>query len=596
MRVSDGLRLLIVGGLLTAGLAVSMLAGQLRVPGLVLVLALGMLIGSDGLGWITFNDYRLARTVGVVALALILFEGGVAAGWGEIRPVIREAVSLATVGTVITALLAGLAAAWLFDLRLVEGLLLGSILASTDGAAVFAVLRGSTLRRRLARTLEGEAGLNDPVAVLLVLGFMSWATNPHYGLPDFVWLFVRQLGIGLAVGCVVAAGAVAALRHLKLPSAGLYPVASLASAFLAYGAAAALSGSGFLAVYVVGLAIGSVPSPAQRTVATFHDGLAWVAQLALFLVLGLLVIPGQLGSVAVKATVLAAVVAVIARPVAVALATVFSRFSLAERAVLGWAGLRGAVPVVLATFPVISGVPHRLEFFNIVFFAVLVSTLVQGTTFQPLARRLGVTTSEAALPAPLIETGAIRRLGAEVVEFVVEDGYAAAGRRVRELGLPRDALLNLIIRDGQAVPPRGSTTIEAGDHLHILLRQEVAVEFQALEERWRVGPVGPPARRRPIPRATAPIFTSRPWRPEDGAAAHPVRIGEIEVLEQLRTRRDEPGALVALADGRYAYTGPVTAIGSATQLQDAARRRLRIASTDSERAWWREVIGALATS
>ncbi len=595
MVVSDGLRLLIVGGLLTAGLTVSMLAGQLRVPGLVLVLALGMVLGSDGLGWIAFNDYRLARTVGVVALSLILFEGGVAAGWSEIRPVIGEAVSLATVGTVVTALLAGLAAAWLFDLRLVEGLLLGSILASTDGAAVFAVLRGSTLRRRLARTLEGEAGLNDPVAVLLVLGFMAWATDPHYGLLNFLWLFVRQLGIGLAVGGVVAAGAVAALPHLRLPSAGLYPVASVASAFIAYGAASVLDGSGFLAVYLVGLAIGSVPSPAQRTIATFHDGLAWVAQLTLFLVLGLLVVPDQLGSVAVKGTILAGVVAVVARPVAVALATAFSGFSLAERAVLGWAGLRGAVPVVLATFPVINGVPHRLEFFNIVFFAVLVSTVVQGTSFQPFARQLGVTTSEAALPAPLIESGAIKRLGAEVVEFVVEDDHAAAGKRVRELGLPRDALLNLIIRGDQAVPPRGSTRIEPGDHLHILLRQEVAVEFQSLFERWRVGPLGPARHRRPVPRATAPIFTSRPWRADDGAAGHPVRIGEIDVIEQLRTRRDQPGALVALADGRYAYTGPVTAIGSATQLQDAAGRRLRLASTDSERAWWREVIGALAT-
>jgi potassium/hydrogen antiporter len=586
--------LLIVGGLLTAGLAVSMLAGRLRIPGLVLVLGLGMAIGSDGLGWIAFDDYRLARTVGVVALSLILFEGGVAAGWGEIRPVIGEAVSLAVVGTAATALLAGLAASWIFGLRLVEGLLLGSILAATDGAAVFAVLRGSTLRRRLARTLEGEAGLNDPVAVLLVLGFMAWATEPDYGPLEFAALFARQLGIGLAVGGVIAIGTVAALRHLRLPSAGLYPVASVASASLAYGAAAVLDGSGFLAVYLTGLAIGSVPSPAQRTIATFHDGLAWVAQLSLFLVLGLLVFPGQLGPVAVKGTILAAVVAVVARPAAVALATAFSGFTLAERAVLGWAGLRGAVPVVLATFPVISGVRHSLEFFNVVFFAVLVSTVVQGTSFQPFARRLGVTTSEAALPAPLIEAGAIRRLGAEVVEFVVEDGHAAAGRRVRELGLPRDALLNLIIRGDQAVPPRGSTRIEPGDHLHVLIRQEVAVEFQPLLERWRVGPLLLPGRRRPVPRATAPIFTTGPWRGEDGAAARPVRIGEIEVIEQLRTRRDQPGALVALADGRYAYTGPVTAVGSAAQLQDAARRRLRQASTDSEKAWWQEVIGALA--
>jgi cell volume regulation protein A len=414
-------------------------------------------------------------------------------------------------------------------------------------------------------------------------------------VPNFIALFARQLGIGLAVGGLVAAGAMATLRHLRLPSAGLYPVASVAAAALAYGGAAALNGSGFLAVYLTGLAIGSFPSPAQRTIATFHDGLAWVAQLTLFLVLGLLVFPSQLGSVAVKGTLLAAVVAVVARPAAVALATVFSGFTLAERAALGWAGLRGAVPVVLATFPVTDGVSRSHEFFNIVFFAVLVSTVVQGTTFQPFARWLGLTTSEAALPRPLIEQGAIRRLGAEVVEFVVEDGHAAAGRRVRELGLPRDALLNVIIRGDQALPPRGSTRIEPGDHLHILIRQEVAVEFRQLLKRWREGPLGPLRPRRPVPRATAPIFSSGPWRSEDGSPEHPARVGQVEVIEQIRTRRDAPGALVALADGRYAYTGAVTAIGSPGQLQDAARRRLRQAATDSERAWWREVIGALAT-
>jgi cell volume regulation protein A len=585
--------LLVTGLLLAGGLAVSMLAGRLRLPGLVLVLGLGMAIGSDGFGWIAFDDYVLARRIGVVALALILFEGGLAAGWGEIRPVLGPAVSLAVLGTVATAVIAGLAAAWLFNLTVLEGLLLGSILASTDGAAVFAVLRGSTLRRRLARTLEGEAGLNDPVAVVLVLCFMAWATEPHYGLIDLVGLFARQLSIGAAVGLLIGAAAVLALRRARLPSAGLYPVASLACAALAYGAAEVLHGSGFLAVYLTGLAIGSAPSPAQRTIATFHDGLAWVAQLTLFLVLGLLVFPGQLGSVALKGTALALVIAVVARPAAVLLATSFAGFTLAERAVLGWAGLRGAVPVVLATFPVIAHVSHSIEFFNIIFFAVLVSTIVQGTTFQPLARRLEVTTTEAALPAPLIESGAISRLGAEVVQFVVEPGHAAAGRRVRELSLPRDALLNVIIRGDQALPPRGSTRVEPGDHLHILVRQEVAVEFRRLLDRWRDGPVGPPPRARRTPRATT-IFTSRPWLADDGDPAHPTRLVNLPVVEQLRTRRDQPGALVILADGRYAYTGPITAVGSATQLQEAARRRLRTAATDGEQAWWREVIGALA--
>src|SRR3954470_21672229 len=314
--MSDGVLLLATGAILAGALAASLLASRLRVPGLVLVLGVGMALGSDGAGWIHFDDYELAETVGIIALALILFEGGLAAGIGEIRPVLGPALSLAIVGTLLTAVLAGFAAAWLFDLSTLEGLLVGSIVASTDGAAIFALLRGSTLRRRVARTLEGEAGLNDPVAVLLVLGFIDWIQKPGYGIADMLGLFVQQVGIGLVVGVLVGALAVGAMRRLRLASAGLYPVASIAAVALAYGAAATLHGSGFLAVYLCGLALGSVPTPATRTITTFHDGLAWVAQLALFLTLGLPVFPHSLDNVAVEGTVLAIIAAGVARPLA----------------------------------------------------------------------------------------------------------------------------------------------------------------------------------------------------------------------------------------------------------------------------------------
>src|SRR3954467_9309281 len=303
--MSDGVMLLVTGARPSGALLASLLASRLRVPGLVIVLGIGMLVGSDGLGWIHFDDYELAETIGVIALALILFEGGLAAGFGEIRPVLRPAILLATLGTLLTALITGLAAAALFDFSTLEGLLVGSIIASTDGAAIFALLRGSTLRRRVARTLEGEAGLNDPVAVLLVLGFIDWIQKPGYGIADMLGLFVQQMSIGLAVGGIVGVAAVGGMRRLRLGSAGLYPVASIAAAALAYGAAASLHGSGFLAVYLCGLALGSAPTPATRTISTFHDGLAWIAQLSLFLALGLLVFPSQLGAVAVEGTLLA---------------------------------------------------------------------------------------------------------------------------------------------------------------------------------------------------------------------------------------------------------------------------------------------------
>jgi cell volume regulation protein A len=575
-------------------LLASLAAGKLRVPGLLLFLGLGMAIGSDGTGWIDFDDYELARTIGIVALALILFEGGLTSGLVEIRPVLGTAVSLALIATPITAAIAGVTAWLLFDdFHLKEGLLVGAVLASTDGAAIFALLRSSTLRRRLARALEGESGLNDPVAVLLVLALIEFITQPDYELADALLLLVRQLGIGALVGVAVGWIGVQAFRRAQLATAGLYPVASLAIAALAFGGADTLHGSGFLAVYLAGLALGSVPIPAQQTITAFHQGLAWVAQVGMFLTLGLLVFPSQLGDIALEGTVLALVAAALARPLAVFPATAFAKYGQRERLVLGWAGLRGAVPVVLATFPVIAEVPGSRELFNIVFFAVLVSTLLQGTTFEALAARFGVTTNEPALPRPLAEGGTIRRLGAEILEYPIAPDDAIVGHRVRDLGLPRDAVVNVIVRDDQAIPPRGTTRLRAGDRLHVLIRQESARELYEIRDRWRAGPIGRPPRPRPVPKGREAVFSAGAWRQQDGDPAHPDNVGGQAVIEQLRIRRDAPGGLWVLEDGRYAVTGPLYAVGTRLAVSDWSRRRMRRAEPD-ERAWLQTVIGALA--
>ena len=590
----DGERILIVGALLAAALAASLVAGRVRVPGLVLFLGLGMLIGSDGLGWIHFDNFRLAETIGVIALALILFEGGLTAGWGEIRPVLRPAIGLALPGTLITAVVTGFAASWLFGFSTLEGLLVGSIVASTDGAAVFSLLRGSGLRKRLERTLEGEAGFNDPIAVLLVLGFIDWIERPDYGLVDMLGLFTQQLGIGLVAGVAIGWLATQAFRRVQLSSPGLYPVASLGTAALAFGAADTLGGSGFLATYLTGLTLGSSDIPAKRTVTAFHEGLAWVAQLTMFLTLGLLVFPAELDEVALEGTILALVVVFVSRPLATLLSTVGSGFSMRESGVLGWAGLRGAVPVVLAIFPVIEDVPQSETFFNIVFFAVLLSTVLQGSTIDAVARRLGVTTDEPARRESIVEVGAVRELGADVVEHVIRPGDAAAGARLRELGLPRDALVSLVIRGKEALLPRGSTRLEAGDRLLVLVRREVARELPQLLERWRKGPVYTPVRPPRTYTGSVPVYTARPWGEQDGDAAHPREIAGNAVVEHLRTRRDVPGALVILADGRFAVTGPVLMMGPPGQVQAQVRRRLIKATDDAEVAWWQEVIGACA--
>jgi cell volume regulation protein A len=594
--MSDGSMILVAGALLALGILATLLAGRLRVPGLVLFLLLGMIIGSDGLGLIQFDDPELTGTIGVVALSLILFEGGLAAGWDEVRPVLGVGISLATVGTALTAAITGLAAYFILRLDPAEALLLGSVVAATDSAAIFSVLRGSTLGRRLARTLEAESGLNDPVAIVLVLGAIELVRTPAFDAFDLVLLVAIELAIGAVVGLALGRLAVAAFQRAGFATSGLYPVASIAVAALTYGAADVLGGSGFMAVYLAGLALGSGNIPASRTIGDFHDGVAWVSQIVLFLTLGLLVFPHQLVDIAPEALLVTAALVLLARPIAAIVATRVGRFTLREALLVGWAGLRGAVPVVLATFPVTAGLPQADRLFNIVFFVVLVSALLQGATFEPLARVLGLTGKSPALPRqPLVEVGTIRRLGAEVLEYPVSRDDAVVGRVVNELGLPREALVSFVVRRNEALLPRGSTQIEAGDRLHILVRAPVREQVRELFERWSTGPVGEAEAPVTGLRGSPAIFTVRAWSDSEGDPGDPERVGDTAVARRLRTRRGAPGALVQLADGRFAVTGDgVAAVGGSRQLFRYCRERIRRADDPQSRAWWQEIAGVLS--
>ncbi|HET7571035.1 MAG TPA: potassium/proton antiporter [Gaiellaceae bacterium] len=478
-----GLLLLVVGAVLAGSAVIAIGAARVGVPSLVAFLGLGMLLGSDGPGGIAFDDVSLARTAGVAGLAAILFEGGLSTSWRRLRAVAVPAFLLSTVGVVATAVLTGVAVYLLLDLSWLESVLLGAVVASTDAAAVFATLRYTNVRRRLARTLEAETGLNDPVAIALTLGLISLIDKPAFDFPDLVLLVVRELGIGLGVG--VGLGAVAMWIFARLPpSIGAFaPVASVAAGALSFGIADVSGGSGFLAVYLVGLAVGSTPSRYRRQIVSFHEGIAFVAQVALFVMLGLLVFPSRLGAVAVSGVVLSALLVVVIRPLAVLVSTLLLRFTARERLLLGWAGLRGAVPIVLATFVLSSHVEHAETIFDAVFFIVIVSVLLQGTTLERVAMRLALVDPRPTIREPPLEVDARGML--ELVEFDVGGDHAIAGAVVNELGLPRSALIAVVARGEETIPPRGSTVIEPGDRLFVLAPRTLRPELEDVFARWR---------------------------------------------------------------------------------------------------------------
>jgi cell volume regulation protein A len=482
--VDEGTAFLLVGIVLAASTLVAFGAARTGFPVLIGFLAVGMLLGSDGPGGIDFDDAELTRHIGTVGLALILYEGGLQTSWRRLREVAAPAAVLSTLGVVISALITGATAYAVFDLTWLESFLLGSVVASTDAAAVFATFRTTHVRRRIARTLEAESGGNDPMAIALTLGLIAWIERPgDYGFGDLTLLVVRQLGLGLVIGALLSVAVTWAFGRIPQSIGAFAPVASVAAAAIAFGAADVVGGSGFLAVYLVGLAVGSTPSRYRRQLVAFHEGIAFVAQVVLFIVLGLLVFPSQLPDVALASLAVTAVLVFVARPLAVWASTVRLGFDQRERVLLGWAGLRGAVPIVLATFALSSDVPHANDIFNAVFFVVLISTALQGTTLEWMAGRLGlVSTAPAARTTPL-EVSPLAQL--DLVDFTVQPDHAVNGSAVSELGLPRTALVAVIERGGDAVPPSGGTVLEAGDRLHVLIRRSLRPDLEDVFSRWR---------------------------------------------------------------------------------------------------------------
>lgn len=466
--------ILVAGLLLLLGIGSSKFSARLGVPVLVLFLVLGMLAGSEGIGGIEFEDYRLAHAIGTIALALILFDGGLRTPLESFRIAWKPALLLATIGVLLTATITGAAAAWMLKLSLLEGLLLGSIVGSTDAAAVFATLRygGVQLSNRLSSTLEVESGANDPMAIFMTIGciqVLTGQTNFDLGL---VRLLVLQMGVGGLVGIAIGKLGAWSINRVNLDAAGMYPVLASGFGLLAFGIAAWGNGSGFLAVYLAGIVMGNSRIVFQRGILAFHDAAAWFAQLTMFIVLGLLSFPSRLLGVAGQGLLVAVVLIFVARPVAVMLCLLPFRFSFRELIFLSWVGLKGAVPVTLATFPLLFQVRGAGEMFDIVFFVVVVSVTVQGWSMPLLARWLGVNEPLPPAPPVTLELSSLRDVEGDIVDYTVDSESRAAGRLVRELALPEGVVIAMITRGQQIIPPHGNTLIQAGDHVVVVLHPQ----------------------------------------------------------------------------------------------------------------------------
>jgi len=459
--------------LLFLSVLASKASAKLGIPALLLFLILGMLAGSDGPGGIYFDDARLAQSLGVVALALILFSGGLDTEWSSVRAVLWKGLALSTAGVLITAVLVGLFARIVLGFSLLEGVLLGAIVSATDAAAVFSVLRARSvgLKGHVRQLLELESGSNDPMAVFLTTGLVGIITHPATSAFSLVPMFIQQMALGAALGYAIGKLIILIINRLGLQFEGLYPVLTLSLILLTYGATALLGGNGFLAVYMAGLVMGKNDFIHKRSVTRFHDGLAWLMQIAMFLALGLLVFPSHLLPVAGLGLLAALFLMLVARPAAVFLTLAFSGMRLNEKVMVSWVGLRGAVPIVLATFPLLAGMQRAEMIFDLVFFIVLTSILLQGTSLPLFARwlKLEAPVRERIHPLALERTAGIR---SELVDVEVPNGSSVIGKQIVGAGLPKGALIVLIGRGNEFIVPNGGTVIEVGDRLLMLADEE----------------------------------------------------------------------------------------------------------------------------
>ncbi len=474
--------LLCAGLLIFVSIVSSKLSDRFAVPVLLLFLAVGMLAGSEGIGLIYFDNMPLAKSFGILALIFIIFSGGLDTHWKDVRPVVWMGILLSTAGVFLTAIITGCFAVFILKFSFLEGMLLGSIVSSTDAAAVFTTLRSKriSLKKPLKPLLELESGSNDPMAVFLTMGFISLLTVKGMSFALLLPRFVMDMGMGAVTGYLMAVFITFFINRFRLDYEGLYSVLMISFVLMTYSAAIFLNGNGFLAVYIAGLMLGQADFPNKKVIMRFHDGLAWLMQITMFVMLGLLVFPSRIVSMMGAGLLLTFFLMVIARPLSVLVCLLPFKLDIRKKAMVAWVGLRGAVPIILATFPFIADIPQAETIFNIVFFVVISSVFIQGTSIPVLSKALKLDVPLASRIKYPIEFEKTSAIDADLKDIIVPYDSDAVGKRISDLGFADKCLIVLISREGKFIVPSGSTVIEGGDVFLVLASEQ---NFPALQQK-----------------------------------------------------------------------------------------------------------------
>jgi potassium/hydrogen antiporter len=471
--------IVLIGSLL---LLLSIFAGKTTykfgVPTLLLFLGIGMLAGSDGIGGIHFDDPRIVQLIGVVSLNFILFSGGLDTSWTVVKPILREGISLSTAGVILTALILGTFVWLITDFTVYESLLLGSIVSSTDAAAVFSILRTKNLalKTNLRPTLELESGSNDPMAYVLTISFLTLVVHQDQSLLSIIPLFLQQMLVGGAAGYLFGRLSKLIINKIRLDFEGLYPVLAIALMFVTFSATDFAGGNGFLAIYICAVYLGNQDLIHKKTILRMYDGLAWLMQIVLFLTLGLQVYPTHIAPVIGVGLLIAIFLIVVARPASVFISLLPFKMKMRRRWYISWVGLRGAVPIVFATYPLLAGIEKADMIFNIVFFICVTSVLIQGTTLGMVAKWLHVALPEKVKPIAPTDAFLADLPKSQMMEIEIDAGSPAAGKKIVDLHFPANAIIAMIVRQGMYLTPGGSTLIEPDDVLIVLSNGPEGIE------------------------------------------------------------------------------------------------------------------------